>query len=242
MSKFGVIAGFLTKDLLGLVFVTSLIVSPLVIAEPATAADGWYVSGNVGATILRDADITDDFTVLGVPVTGKGKSDFDTGYGLSGAIGHAWGPFRLEGEISYRKNDLDKLTVDSVAVAGLLFTGVGTFDLGGDISSFGFMANGYYDFQTGSKWVPFLMAGIGGARLNLDVTSVGGLATTYDESDTVFAYQVGAGVGYKFTPNTTGNLQYRYFGTSDPTFNDGVDKVEGEYQSHNVLVGITIGF
>lgn len=212
------------------------------VAAGAQAADGWYASGNAGVTMLRDADFTDSFTVLGAGVTAKGETDFDTGFGLSGAIGHAWGPFRLEGEISYRKNDLDKLTINSVAVAGVLITGLGTFDLGGDATALGFMANGYYDFDTDSNWVPFAMAGIGGARLNIDITSLAGAAVTYDESDTVFAYQVGAGIGYKISPTTTVNLSYRFFGTTDPTFDDGVDKIESEYQSHNILVGITVWF
>ena len=195
----------------------------------------YYVSGNVGVTILRDAGIAaDSFTVLGVGVVAEGETEFDTGYGLSGAIGHAWGPFRLEGELSYRKNDLDKVTTTS--------TGVATFDLGGDTSSFGFMANGYYDFDTSGPWAPFLMAGIGGARLNLDITSVAGTAFTYDESDTVFAYQAGAGLGYKISPTTTTNLQYRFFGTADPTFDDGVHKIDAEYQSHNIWAGITVRF
>lgn len=212
----------------------ALLVMTAISAPPAHAQ--WYVSGNVGASFLSDADATDTVGAL----VGKGDASFDTGFGLSGAIGHAWGPVRLEGELSYRKNNLDQL--NGITINGFLIPALGPVNLGGDVSSFGFMANGYYDFDTGGKWVPFLMAGIGGARLNLDVTSVASVATTYDESDTVFAYQVGAGIGYKFTPSTIANLSYRFFGTSDPTFNDGVDKVEGEYRSHNIWAGITVKF
>ena len=209
----------------------------------ATSANAqWYVSGNVGVTTLKDADFTDNFTVAGVGVTAKGEVEFDNGYGLSGAIGHTWGPFRLEGELSYRKNDLDKITIDSIGAAGLLVTNVGTFDLDGDTSSFGFMANGYYDFNPGGNWVPFVMAGLGGARLNLDVTSIGGAATTYDESDTVFAYQIGAGLGNEIQPGVIATLSYRFFGTTDPTFDDGVDKIDSEYQSHNIWAGINVQF
>lgn len=215
-----------------------LAMSLVAYAMPANAANDWYVSGNLGVSSLQEASLTDTFT--GGSITAD--VDFDTGYGLSGAIGHAWGPFRLEGELSYRKNDLDQIDVKTLTIAGVVFTALGTATLGGDTSSFGFMANGYYDFDTGGNWVPFVMAGIGGAKINLDVTSVGGVAVTYDESDTVFAYQAGAGLGYKFSPTTTANLQYRFFGTSDPTFDDGVDKIDSEYRSHNFWVGITQRF
>ncbi len=211
-------------------------VTTILTAPPAHAQ--WYVSGNVGAAILQDAEVTDTFT--GGSVTGD--VEFDTGYGASGALGHAWGPFRLEGEISYRKNDLDKVNVTSLTVAGVVFTGLGSASLGGDVSSLGFMANGYYDFDTGGPWVPFVGACIGGARLNIDITSVAGIATVYDQSDMVFAYQAGAGIGYKFTPKIMATLSYRFFVTSDPTFNDGVDKIETEYRNHNLWAGLIIRF
>lgn len=209
-----------------------------VFAIPATAADGWYVSGNAGVSSLRES--SSKGTITGGSATGD--VDFDTGFGLSGAIGHASGPFRLEGELSYRKNDLDQIDVKTVLAGTILFTGSAVLALEGDVSSFGFMANGFYDFDIGGNWAPFVMAGIGGAKINLDATSVGGTAVTYDESDTVFAYQAGAGIGYKFSPTTTANLQYRFFGTSDPTFDDGTVEIDGEYQSHNFWVGITQRF
>lgn len=221
------------KKTLGIgVFALSLLAFGL----PATAADGWYVSGSGGFSALQDASVKDTVTAG----SGTGDAGFDNGFGLSGAIGHSWGAFRLEGELSYRENDLDDL--DGITVNGFLVTALGAVDLGGDVSSFGFMANGFYDFDTGSKWAPFLMAGIGGSKINLDVTSVAGTSTTYDESDTVFAYQAGAGLGYNFSPKTSVNAQYRFFGTSDPTFDDGTDNVDGEYLSHNFWVGLTHRF
>ena len=205
---------------------------------PATAADGWYVSGSGGVSSLQES--SSKGTITGGSVTGD--VDFDTGFGLSGAIGHASGPLRLEGELSYRKNDLDQVTVNALLAGTVLFTNLGTANLGGDISSFGFMANGYYDFDAGDNWAPFLMAGIGGAKINLDATSVAGVAVTYDESDTVFAYQVGAGIGYNLSPTTAVNFQYRFFGTSDPSFNDGTVVIDGEYRSHNFWGGLTQRF
>jgi opacity protein-like surface antigen len=198
----------------------------------------WYASGNVGATFLNDSDFTDTFTGGAV----AGEIGADTGYGISGALGYSWGNFGLEGEVSYRKNDLDDVSVNTLSIAGLLFTGLGTFSLDGETTALGFMANGWYNFATPGPWVPFIGAGIGVANISLDLDNIGGVAVSYDESDTVFAYQVGAGVGYKVTPKTMVNLSYRYFATHDPEFSDGVDNVETEYSTHNVMLGVTVRF
>ena len=124
----------------------------------------------------------------------------------------------------------------------MLITGAATFDLDGDISAFGFMANGYYDFNTDGKLAPYVMAGIGGAKINLDVTRIGGVDVTYDESDMVPAYQAGVGFGYNIGFGTVLNAQYRFFGTFEPTFDDGVDEIESEYLSHKFWIGITQRF
>jgi opacity protein-like surface antigen len=209
----------------------------LVYAVPATAAGDWYVSGNVGVSSLQDADWTDTWS----GGNASGDMDFDQGFGISGAIGHSWGAFRLEGELSYRKQDLNQVDVKTLSVAGLLFTGSAVFDIEGDQSSLGFMANGYYDFATNSNWAPFVMLGVGGSRQNFDLTSIGGTAVAFDESDTVFAYQAGVGIAYNISPSTAVNISYRFFGTADPTFDDGVDTFENEYKSHDFWVGVTFG-
>ena len=148
------------------------------------------------------------------------------------------GGLRLEGEISYRENDLDQ--VNSVTGGGLVFPAAGA--LKGDTSALGYMVNGWYDFDTGTNWVPFVGGGIGGATISVDVKSVGGAAIGYDESDTVFAYQAGAGIGYKVTPKVTVGLSYRLFGTLDPEFNNGVNTVKAEYMSHNFMAGVLVKF
>jgi hypothetical protein len=54
------------------------------------------------------------------------------------------------------------------------------------------MVNAFRNFDNDTKWVQFVVAGIGGERINLDATSVTGADITYNESDTVFSYQAGA--------------------------------------------------
>ena len=63
------------------------------------------------------------------------------------------------------------------------------------------MANGYYDFDTKSDVIPYLMAGAGVADVNL---------TWSTDSITSFVWQVGFGAGFKVDDNITMDLGYRY--------------------------------
>lgn len=213
-------------------FVIFALIGGAAIAPGAGAQ--WYVSGNVGAALLDDADTTD---TLGA-ASATFESSFDAGVGITGAVGHSFAAFRIEGEISYRQNDLDEAEVSSITVGGTTIGVVGTLALEGDISALGFMANGWYDFDTGSKWVPSVGAGIGVVNLSLDIESVGGAATVFDESDTVFAFQAAAEIGYQVMPSTIVGVSYRFLGTSDPDFEAGGETIESEYLSHNIMVGV----
>ena len=59
-----------------------------------------------------------------------------------------------------------------------------------------------------------------------------------DGSDTVFAWQFGAGVGYALTKQWTLDFKYRYFDTDKPDF----DRAEAELSSHNFTLGIRFDF
>ncbi|HCS69072.1 MAG TPA: hypothetical protein DIW51_03795 [Rhodospirillaceae bacterium] len=208
------------------------------LASGPAYADSWYVAGNVGLTSLSDSATTDTFAGGNVST----DIEYDSGIGLSGAIGRSFGAFRVEGEVSYRNNSSDQATDITGSLAGNLFTAAGPLAIDADMSSLGFLANAYYDFKNDSQWTPFLMGGLGIARLNFDVKSVGGASVNYDETDTVVAYQVGMGVGYQVTPETSVTASYRYFATSDASFNDSVDKVDAEYGTHNFWIGVVHQF
>jgi opacity protein-like surface antigen len=204
----------------------------------AGAHADWYVSGNVGANQILDSDLNE----TGSGISANGELEFDTGYGLNGAVGYGFNNFRLEGELSYRQADIDSLTVNSVTVGSIVVTSLGTFPVDGDISSLGFMANGWYDFDTGTDWVPYIGGGVGTAKINAEIGSIAGIPVNFDESDWVFAYQAGAGIGYNISPTVTVQLGYRYFATSDPEFESAGVTDEAEFQSHNIEVGIRFRF
>ena len=226
----------MTKYLLGGVCAFALF-GAMAAISPQAHAD-WYVSGNVGATQITDSDLSES----GTGISAEGELDFDTGYGVNGALGYGWNDFRFEGEISYRQADIDSLTVDSVTVGNIAVTSLGTFPVDGDVSSLGFMANGWYDFDTGTDWVPFVGGGVGTAQINADIGSVASIPVNFDESDWVFAYQAGAGIGYNLSATATVQLGYRFFGTSDPEFESAGVTDEAEFHSHNIEVGVRFRF
>ena len=137
--------------------------------------------------------------------------------------------FRVEAEVSYRDNDLDEITNG------------GSAPIEGDITALAGMANVYFDFRPGKSWRPYFGGGIGVANLDLDISSVAGSPVSFSDTDTVFAYQVMAGVEYKITPQLALGAEYRYFATTDPDFDDTVT-LESEYHSHNVLVRLRYYF
>lgn len=204
-----------------------LIISVCVLAfffsSPAYSAEGPYVSGNIGFAMLSDSDLTDS-TIPGITI----DIEYDTGLALGAALGYDFGNTRLEGEISYQKNDFEKASLLGVDV-----------DLTGDVTSLSLLMNGYYDLVNNSVFTPYLSAGLGFAKVEVNDFNVPGSGlpnSNYD--DTVFAYQVGVGVGYAVNEKVTIDVKYRYFATSDPEF----DTTEAEFASHNFLFGVRVNF
>ena len=196
-----------------------LLVGATLSTAPALAVEGKpYVSVTAGATFLADADFEDSGDTI--------EAEFDTGYNLGAALGYDFGRGRIEGEIAYRSNEIDKFTYQGVSVAA-----------DGDYSALSFMVNGYLDFKNQSVVTPFITAGIGVANVEADDVSVQGYSVG-SADDTVFAYQLGAGLGIALNKQLTLDVSYKFFATTDPEF-DGAD---AEYNSHNINVGLRIYF
>ncbi len=162
---------------------------------------------------------------------------FDPGLNIGGAFGYDYGKGRIEFEIAYRGWDMDTFTIPGV-IAGVVIPGCpcsGTQP--GDASALSFMINGYYDFHSASSpLAPYLGAGIGLASINADI----GLGA--DERDTVFAYQLMAGIGYDINPTTVLTVGYRYFGTTDPEFVSLGIPIRATIAANEFNVGVRFGW
>lgn len=139
------------------------------------------------------------------------KLAFDPGFGFIAAVGNGFDGLRAEAEMAYRTNEGDS-------------------PANGDISSLAVMGNLLVDLAISESVRPFLGAGMGLANVKIDNGS--------DRDDTVFAYQVIAGIGFPLTYVTTLDLQYRHFATTDPDY----DATEAKYQTHNFFAGLRFDF
>ena len=177
-------------------------------------------------------DIGPDFSLLGDSELGGG-AELSAESGLGAAIGTGYrvaSGARVEFALGMRRNNLD-----SVSAAGTFFgtTLAANAVLNGDITTVYGMFNGYYDFDIGSNWAPYLGLGFGAAGIELDSATLG-----VDDTDTVPAWQGMLGLTYRISDNVWARGGYRYFGTGDPE----IAGTEFEVQSHLIDVGLQIGF
>lgn len=200
----------------------ALIANPTIAS--AQSAGTIYFGGHGGLNLTADSDITEPVVFYG------DTASFDTGFALGGFVGYDLGTgIRVEGELTYRSNALDGFSL----LPGTPFDG--GFD------SLSLMGNAFYDFSTGSAWTPYVGGGLGVALMTSDITSTG--IDVIDDDDTVFAYQVAAGLGYALSPTVTITADYRFFATSNPEFSDfAADTIEFEYMNHSILVGARTTF
>ena len=184
------------------------------------AAEGIYLNGNLGAVWLNDSDLSQSDGT-------KGSAEYDTGFGITGALGYDFGLVRIEGEVGYRKNDYDRVSA----------SGQNKVNSSGEVTNWDFMANAYIDIETGTQFTPYIGGGIGASFLDTSAVTAGGIEFESDD-DTVFAYQGIAGLSYSFAEVWMVQVEYRFFGTDNPTFRN----TESEYKSHNLFFGIRFNF
>ena len=154
--------------------------------------------------------------------------DFDPGFGVTGAIGgYLYDHVRGELEISYFNAGIDDISGVSAS---------------GSVDATSAMINMFYDFghhfNISRVWHPYAGAGLGITGTDLDVDTVGGLVCGCEGDDTVFSYQVIAGIGYDLSPAYMITSDYRYFGTEDPNY----DGVKAELSAHKFSVGMRYKF
>ncbi len=158
----------------------------------------------------------------------------DNVYGGSIAIGASTkvkgGAVRAE--LEYNKNaDADK-------THRMTLSGTG-FDFDGklEIESQSLMLNAYYDIDTGTKFTPYVGAGVGYAKIEGTLSeSTTGLSESVDDNN--FAWQVGAGVGYAVNENVSVDAGYRYVDYGDFTKED----VNIDVSSHEFYLGARYAF
>jgi outer membrane protein OmpA-like peptidoglycan-associated protein len=201
-----------------------------VIAGVGTAAsaqtNGWYAGAEAGLNIAPRIR----FDAL----ANTWHETQDPGYALVGQVGYGFGQVRLEGEVGWRANSLDKFS-----------NAMGSSSGGGNIEGVSVFGNAYYDFNTGSKFTPYLGVGVGGLDVMADNISGNG-ATVTNGSQFVFAYQGIAGVSYAVNDTLSIKGDYRYVRTEKASLSlesdYGMGNAKGPYAAHAVMLGFTMKF
>lgn len=179
-----------------------------------------YFAGYLGLNTHGD----NEFDESSVPVSGD--LEMKNAFSLAGALGlRINNNMRFEGEISYRNADMDRVDFDQG----------GSFKLGGDLTTWLYMVNFYYDFDFEWQYIrPFVTAGVGVAFHDGNIDDVSGLALDTSDDSLDFAWQVGGGLKYRVRDNMAFTGNYRYLDTTDI----GLKSYEIDYGSHEFRLGV----
>lgn len=197
---------------------------PLSLATNAVAQEtgGYYVKAFGGISSLQG----DSFTLGGT----ASSLSFDSGTTFGGAIGYDYAnsPFRAELEFVYRSGNATDFP-----------TGVGT---AGDFASTSVMLNGYYLFETASKWVPYAGLGIGYVT-EIDFDIEGGTGAGEYSDRGLLGYQAMLGVEYPVSNSLTIYGEARYFsaGSVDLTGPGGAT-LNADYDTLDFNAGVAFKF
>jgi opacity protein-like surface antigen len=205
---------------------------------------GPYVSGFIGVSGLANTTAsTTDFTHVPAIVSND-EIKFDPSINVGGTGGFDFGMVRLEGEVSYKQGDISSVNIQT----GQTNTQIGNTD--GTLGAFAMMINSFIDLHNNSPVTPYIGGGIGFAVLYLSDTfgtNVNGgtpISGTvfFQDNDTVFAYQAGAGLEIALNRRLSLDLGYRYFATSNASFNNTPISTSMKFESHNGAVGLRAKF
>lgn len=155
---------------------------------------------------------------------------------------------RLEGELFFARAAVGELSYGNVSVPalGLALPGELSVPVSGSADQLGAMVNLWYDFDVGESWTPYVGGGVGFIRVDqgdvkYDSNAVAqavsdalaaaqgvpaafrpklpeGYVPQLSASDSAFAYQAGAGIGYALSDRATIRVGYRLQATGDLEF------------------------
>lgn len=217
---------------------------------------GVYLRGDVGGAFGADTDFKDTSPSAANATLGTSTEPSTVGNNVifGGGVGYRFTPmFRSDLTLDY---------LPSTDVSGHNSV-VTTATSKANVSSLIGMINGYLDINGFApamfgRFQPYLQAGVGFARNDLDTTSIGGTfgpfvlsGTLSGHTDTSFAWGVGAGAGYALTPNLTLDVGYKYLDLGDmrtgnfvsgPGGSGTFTALKADLHVHTVTVGLRYAF
>ncbi len=192
------------------------VISPHAMADESSL----YIAGGAGLSVPRDLDLDGGGIDTSVDLDTGPAALFSLGYGVMEN-------FRGEIELGFRTNDADS---------------VGGASASGNADAWSLMFNGLYDFDTGSKFTPYIGLGVGGARVSADgIFPVSG--TRVDDSDIGLAFQGIVGAAYELSDSWSATADYRYLSAPDLDFGaDNGTSLDSSYDNHSFMIGLRYSF
>lgn len=242
----------------------------------AWAKDGWYMGMDLGFAMAPGIEVKggdddvgttcDEFFIRSgpgvsekinrkdcnpAPTSFSNEVDGGTGILAGASLGYRRGNFRVEGEYFYRTTTYDGRSdtrIGDVVTGDKSERELEIADGGvDDVLSHNFFANLYYDFNSDSRFTPYVGVGVGVARVSMDFFSrwkrngdptkiktfentqthdfnisdgertslhsiLAGTTTIADKklTDTLFGYQILAGVDYRVIDPVSIGLKFRW--------------------------------
>lgn len=210
--------------------VTALV---LVASSNASAEDrAWYATANAGFGSLSSSTLTySDGTS-----TSSADAGYESSFTVGGTVGYTFSNnLSLEGELTYRRNDLDPVTLG----------GLGTFS-DGDFASLALAVNALFRFDIGSSGKLSGYAGPGFVyfeEIDIDFDSDGQQEISFENDDT--ALQLKFGARYTFSDRLFAEAGITYLAAESVRMAlpaNGAETVESDYDHWNFAVGVGYRF
>ncbi|MGX8718322.1 MAG: outer membrane protein [Desulfovibrio sp.] len=217
-------------------FSAMLLSAALLLPCFAQAGSGVYVTPKL---VMNYQHNKSEISVAGMHAMSDSKSSFRAGAAI--AVGYNFmevfsQPLRAEAEYGfYGKNSLTRHYDAGPAGSGSVTSKFGVQTL---------LANGYWDFARFSGFVPWVSAGVGLAFVN-DKTSIhdGAYHGMNNETDVVFAGQVGFGCAWEVNSTLSLDLGYRYLMMANTQTSAYEVTMRGKHNhNHQIMLGARISF
>jgi opacity protein-like surface antigen len=157
-------------------------------------------------TLEKDGESVGDKT------SGELDAAFELGWSANGALGYQFGGIRAEAEFSYLSVNQNKIGETELKAED--------YDALPQLTAMSFMANGWYELDTGTPFSPFIGIGLGAANVTFTRETDKDAEDDFEPmefSGWGFAYQAGAGLGVEVADGFSIRLGYRLFGTLETT-------------------------
>jgi opacity protein-like surface antigen len=221
--------------------VTTALAAGLTLAAAASAESAFTLRAFGGATFSGKVDgnfvartsagpiLDDDFTF-----------DYDNGWLVGGAAGITFRHLTIEGELAYRRADVNSLTITDQGTSNSLL------DVSGHLGVVSLLGNAWYDVPLSRRLSLYGGGGVGVAKGSERFST----STVQDADfnlDYALAWQLGAGVKYKVDDKLWVGAGYRYFAVPDlingsDTINTFSDHSSGDYADSSMIAEIGVKF